>query len=97
MKVRLLSRANKEIASAAQFYLEEAGARIADRFLDELKAARANIAEASERYYIYRGEIRVARLITFPYSIYFRVKTEEIVVVAVSHDSRRPGYWRDRL
>ncbi len=97
MKVRLLSWANKEIAFSAQYYLEEAGARIADRFLDEIKAAQANIGEAPELYRIYGKDIRVARLLTFPYSIYFRVKTSEIVVVAVSHNSRRPGYWRDRL
>ena len=68
MKVILLSRANNEIASAALYYLEAAGARIADRFLDEVKAARAKISEAPERYHIYRKDIRVARLVTFPYS-----------------------------
>ena len=33
----------------------------------------------------------------FPYDIVVRELPEEIVVVAVAHQSRRPGYWRDRL
>ena len=33
----------------------------------------------------------------FPYDIVVRELPEEIVVVAVAHQSRRPGYWRNRL
>jgi hypothetical protein len=33
----------------------------------------------------------------FPYDIVVRELSEEILVVAVAHHSRRPGYWRDRL
>jgi hypothetical protein len=33
----------------------------------------------------------------FPYSIVVRQFPDEIVVVAIAHQSRRPGYWRSRL
>ena len=33
----------------------------------------------------------------FPYDIVVRELPGEIVVVAVAHQSRRPGYWRNRL
>ena len=33
----------------------------------------------------------------FPYDIVVLELPEEIIVVAVAHQSRRPGYWRDRL
>lgn len=33
----------------------------------------------------------------FPYEIVIRESTEGILVVAVAHRSRRPGYWRNRL
>jgi hypothetical protein len=29
--------------------------------------------------------------------IYRRLSDEELVIVAVMHHKRRPGYWRDRL
>jgi len=33
----------------------------------------------------------------FPYSIIFIELDTELWVVAFAHQSRRPGYWRDRL
>jgi len=32
----------------------------------------------------------------FPYQIVYRLSPAEIVIVAVAHLSRRPGYWRSR-
>ena len=32
----------------------------------------------------------------FPYQLVYHVRPEEIVVVAVAHLKRRPGYWRRR-
>lgn len=33
----------------------------------------------------------------FPYDIVVRESSDEILVVAIAHQSRRPGYWRERL
>ena len=33
----------------------------------------------------------------FPYLDIYRIESDRIVIVAVAHTSRRPGYWRDRL
>lgn len=32
----------------------------------------------------------------FPYQVVYRIRTDEIVIVAVAHSKRRPGYWTDR-
>lgn len=32
----------------------------------------------------------------FPFSIYYRPEAEGIVVFAVAHQARKPGYWRSR-
>lgn len=32
----------------------------------------------------------------FPYDIVVRVLADEIIVVAIAHHSRRPGFWKDR-
>ena len=32
-----------------------------------------------------------------PYSLFFQVNTDEIVIFAVAHHSRRPDYWIDRM
>jgi toxin ParE1/3/4 len=33
----------------------------------------------------------------FPFSVFYLKEAQEIVVVAVAHQARRPGYWIDRL
>lgn len=44
------------------------------------------------------GELDAKRLLLrrFPYSIVVRESDDEILVIAVAHQHRRPGYWRDR-
>jgi plasmid stabilization system protein ParE len=36
-------------------------------------------------------------LASFPLSIVYLVRDEELFVIAVAHARRRPGYWRGRL
>jgi hypothetical protein len=40
--------------------------------------------------------IRSKRLEAFPFSVLYSIEEEEIVVVAVAHDKRKPGYWMKR-
>jgi hypothetical protein len=32
----------------------------------------------------------------YPYIIHYEIRADEILVLAISHTSRRPGYWRRR-
>jgi plasmid stabilization system protein ParE len=41
--------------------------------------------------------VRRRTLSSWPYSIYYRLRGEELVIIAIAHYSRRPGYWRSRL
>jgi hypothetical protein len=33
----------------------------------------------------------------FPYSVIFQEKGEAILIIAVAHAKRRPGYWKARV
>ena len=33
----------------------------------------------------------------FPYRIIYTFNQTELLIIAVAHEKRRPGYWRDRL
>ena len=33
----------------------------------------------------------------FPYSLFYHVTAERLLILAVAHQHRRPGYWRYRL
>ena len=43
-----------------------------------------------------RPDRRVAVLDRFPFTIPYQIKGDEIVILAVAHTSRRPGYWSRR-
>ncbi len=32
----------------------------------------------------------------FPYNVVYRIRDNDVYVVAVAHTSRRPDYWKDR-
>jgi toxin ParE1/3/4 len=76
--------AARSIATAQRFKLavDEAVRRIVDAPLSLPKLS---------------GEYRWVRVTRFPYMIVFRVRgPDDVVVAAVAHTSRRPGYWRHR-
>lgn len=41
--------------------------------------------------------IRSRGVTDFPYRLVYFVTAEELMVVAVAHEKRKPGYWRDRV
>ena len=43
-----------------------------------------------------RPNRRVAVVSRFPFTLPYRISVDEIVVLALAHASRRPGYWRAR-
>ena len=42
------------------------------------------------------GQTRRALVAGFPYQVVYRLKPTELVIVAVAHLKRRPGYWKHR-
>jgi plasmid stabilization system protein ParE len=42
------------------------------------------------------GETRQLTLSRFPFRIVYRLGNGGIVIVAIAHTKRRPGYWRER-
>ena len=41
--------------------------------------------------------VRSRRVAGFPYRLVYLVQATELVVIALAHQKRKPGYWRDRL
>ena len=88
--------AGEEYRKARRWYSTQASAEVARRFRDEVDSALRRIADHPETWPIYLGEFRWIRLRRFPYLLVFITLESEVVVVAVAHASRRPGYWRRR-
>jgi plasmid stabilization system protein ParE len=87
--------ASDELHAAHAWYAERSS-RAAERFAVEIEMAVARVSESPIRYPRIRGEVRRHLLLTFPFSLLYRVRDETIEVVAVAHHRRRPGYWKRR-
>lgn len=93
--IRLLREAEEELRLAAQYY-EEAQPGLGWALIAEVRRAKEFIAEYPLAARVERGAIRVRSIARFPYRIYYRVRPEEIIVVAIGHRRRRPGFWQSR-
>ena len=83
-------------AESAQAWYEQRSLFAASGFLRELSIAIQRIREAPDRYPNAKAGTRRILLDQFPFSIYYRVKSARLTVVAVAHQKRRPGYWASR-
>lgn len=82
----------------------EAAAYIKDDSIDEAdqfkKAVRFAIDWACSQPLIFRcfeGDFRKVKVGKFRYSLVFRIRGDEIQILAIAHMSRKPGYWKDRV
>jgi plasmid stabilization system protein ParE len=94
--LRIQSQAQEEINEAFEWYFKRSPAA-AEAFLAEIAVSMAEIACHPRLYPPYTKNTRRRVLSAFPYSVIFQEKDETILVVAVAHAKRRPGYWKGRV
>ncbi len=82
------------LAAAVWYEMESNDLR--DRFLKAWKATASRISANPELYRCFRRDLRKCRFEVFPYLLVFRIRDDEIQVVAIAHMSRKPSYWEDR-
>ena len=95
LEIRLRPEAEQDLADAAAWY-EEQRQGLGHEFLDEVLTMLSSIAKNPLMYPDVYRNTRRAVIHRFPFSVYFRVEIETIVVVAVMHGSRNPRRWKSR-
>jgi plasmid stabilization system protein ParE len=93
--LRLRPEAEQDLADAAVWY-EEQREGLGNQFLDEVLSAFSVISETPLMFPVVHRNIRRALIHRFPFGVYYRVDSTEIVVVAVMHGSRNPRQWKSR-
>lgn len=99
-RVRILKAAAAELDAAATWYNQQRPGlgsefdQAIDAALDLLEDAIVPLTSMPGESGT-RGAMRLT-LRRFPYDIVVRLTSAEILVVAIAHQSRRPGYWRPR-
>lgn len=101
MRLDLASGADAELAEATAWYLAQAlepehGFELAERFVAAVERGMSVIAERPELHAEIEPGVRRVVLRGFPYSLIYAIEPERILVLAVMHHKRSPGYWRSR-
>jgi plasmid stabilization system protein ParE len=65
-------------------------------FEAEVQAVIDTIANQPDRYPAVHRDTREAPVKRFPYCVYYRVRSDRLVVLAVFHQSRDPADWQVR-
>ena len=96
MSLSFFEEAAREIEEERMWYRKRSAAAEAS-FLRELDYAVEAIHGAPSRWPRHVAGTRRYVFPTFPFSFVYFVDGEHVSVVALAHQSRRPGYWRERL
>lgn len=89
--------AEQELRSATRWY-EEKCVGLGLEFVALVDRAFTKIQRNPLSYPVWDPErdYRRSNLARFPYSVFYRVENEHVVVIAVAHQRQRAGYWIDK-
>ena len=85
-----------EYREAALYYAGRDPA-VALRFVEAVEDAIRRILEAPERWRVVNEDVRRCLTHVFPYGVLYTIEPGCILIVAVMHCSRWPGYWKRRV
>jgi len=95
-RIEFRPEAIEEAQEAYEWYKERNFA-VSNRFKVLLEE---KIVQISESPHLFKQDIESTRrglLGRFPYKIIFKKYKEYILIIAVAHGNRSPGYWRNRI
>lgn len=88
--------ARLEYRESAAFY-ESRRAGLGAVFSMEVEATIGRILETPSRWRQIEQDVHSCRTRTFPYAILYCLAHDSVLIVAIMHLRRKPGYWRERL
>ena len=95
MKYVFHPEALKEYADAVRNYTEQR-TEVAQAFINAIEDAVYRVRESPTRYNAIDDDVRRCMTRRFPYGILYTIEQDYILILAVMHCSREPGYWKSR-
>jgi len=96
MRYEFHPEALEEYEAAALWYAER-DPELAERFVHSVEEAIGRILEAPDRWRIIDQDVRRCLTRVFPYGILYTIEADFVLILAVMHCSRKPGYWKGRI
>lgn len=94
--LRFHPEAEAELLAAAAWYETQQG-DLGKRFLAAVRDSLVRIQMNPRLFPLVDDEIRRCLTRTFPFGLLFQVEPDKIVIWAVMHLHREPGYWKNRV
>jgi len=92
MQLEISEYAKYEIDDAVEYYnLQED--KLGDIFKMDVKNCIDRILISPNLYPNIVENIKRSLLHRFPYSIFYAIESEKIIILSVAHQSRKPFYW----
>jgi plasmid stabilization system protein ParE len=96
MRFEFHPEALDEYNEAAHYYArQQSGLDL--RFIVCVEEAIAIILEDPSRWRAFDEDVRRCLTRVFPYGILYTIEPDFVLIVAVAHCSREPGYWKHRI
>jgi len=88
--------ARSEFLAAVEHY-EECQEGLGLRFREAVETTANGIGAMPFRFRVLHAPFRRCLISKFPYSLIFSIEPAFILVVAVAHVKRKPGFWHNRI
>ncbi|MTV38450.1 type II toxin-antitoxin system RelE/ParE family toxin [Duganella radicis] len=96
MNLIIAPAALAELQDAADFYAAHGGLNLAQAFITEFERV-ANLVQSNPLLgATYQRKWHRYFLSKFPFTLVYQIRADELVILAVAHNRRRPGYWKKR-
>lgn len=86
----------REYDEAAHYYAS-CRPRLEVRFMAAVEETIARVVQAPERWPVIEGAVRRCLTRVFPYVVLYTIEPDYLLIVAVMHSHREPGYWHGRM
>ena len=94
--VRFLAAARRELRREVDRY-DESVSGLSDEFVAEVEACVERIATYPDSGTPHLLGTRRVLVRDFPFSIIYKVEAQQLVIITVAHQRRKPEYWLQRL
>jgi len=95
VRIDFLPAAFEELDTSVTWYAARSGLAVSG-FAHAIDAALDSIAADPERFPRVTTQHRACTVQGFPFQVIYRDHPDRILVVAIAHAKRRPGYWKTR-
>lgn len=96
MKLAFLRKAFEELAHAVDYYNSERSG-LGFEFAAEIRKALNRMKKHPDSWPLISPNIRRCIVNRFPFAVLYYRESDRLVVIAIMHMKRRPGYWENRV